>query len=206
MRFTMTAYKRGVTIVEVMVAGGLFALFTTMVGRALVMAYRNHDLQTEKITSYRRSCAAINLLAKELQECQCLTVPAIGMLPYGSAYPVGNDHFSSLQFFRADIAQGWYLSEWLHDPVAKTVVRKIYVTIAPPQRQAPPGFSPYVPGALVPGNIPPWEPKNGRLMLQHCKSFTFTRLDNPNIRFVRVEAVLDKVAAPLMAEVKVREL
>lgn len=194
------------TMIEIMVATALFALFTTMVARAVVLAYRNHNLQTDKITAYRRSCAAINLLAKELQECQCLAVPVLGPWGYNAPYTIGNDHFTSLQFFRADIAQGWYLSEWLFDPAKRTVIRNLYTNIAPPQRLAPPGFNAYGPGQLVAANIPSWEPPNGRLMLQNCKSFTITHLNDPNIRFVRVEAILDKVAAPLLAEVKVREI
>lgn len=198
--------SRGITLIEILVASALFALFSSMVAHAVVLAYRNHNLQTDKITKYRRSCSAVNLLAKELQECQCLAVPVLGPWGYDAPYPVGNDHFTSLQFFRSDVAQGWYLSEWLFDPVQQTVTRRLYSAIAPPRGIAPVGFDAYAPGVLNAAHVPAWEPSNGRLMLQNCTSFTITHLSTPNIRFVRVDATLDKIASPLLAEVKVREI
>jgi hypothetical protein len=202
--------RRAMTLIELVIAGALFGLFSTMVAHAVVLALRHHNSQTDKITRYRRSSIALNLLAKELQECQCIGCPVFGSWPFspqsGCQYTFGNDHYTSLQFFRSDIAQGWYLSEWLFDPQAKTVIRKIYTAIAPPQRPAPTGFSLYSPGALDAAHIPAWEPQKGRLMFEGCQSIMIEHLQSPTPRFVRVTAQIEKVTEPLVAEVKVREL
>src|SRR5688572_6584758 len=103
--------SRGVTLIELMMACFLFGLFSTMVARAVVLAYDSHGKQSDKIANYRRACIAMNLLCKELKECQCIVNPDYVTWGFNNEYEPGNNHFNSLQFFYANRVEGWYLSE-----------------------------------------------------------------------------------------------
>lgn len=69
------------TLVEVLVATCLMALFTTMVATAMVMAYRNYHLSEDKLVNYRNAATALDRISRRLALCRQVFAPAEWTIP-----------------------------------------------------------------------------------------------------------------------------
>jgi type II secretory pathway pseudopilin PulG len=73
--------KRGMTLVEVLVACFLMALFCTMVAVAFAAAFRNYHAFEEKIVCYRNALNALDRMGRRLALCQQIYAPNWGNVP-----------------------------------------------------------------------------------------------------------------------------
>lgn len=64
------------SLLEVVFVCGLFAVFTSMVAQALVMAYGAHVKTRDKVHATRQAQVGLNRLAREFRTCRQLVQPA----------------------------------------------------------------------------------------------------------------------------------
>lgn len=73
--------RRGITLIELMVAGALFGLFTGMVAGALMMAQRAQDQSVAKLDAIRHASLAEDLLARDIEAARFSTEVTMDNLP-----------------------------------------------------------------------------------------------------------------------------
>lgn len=59
--------NRGVTLIEILVTGSLFAIVLTMVGKAMVMGHRAQSNISEKISIHRAASNALDVLVRDAE-------------------------------------------------------------------------------------------------------------------------------------------
>jgi hypothetical protein len=94
-------------LLEVIVSAAVMTLFTTMVAHAVVVAYRSHGKMADRITNYRRACAAGGMLAREMQACDRLYSPLVGQWRFDEPFsPTLAAAFTAADFPTAPLAPG----------------------------------------------------------------------------------------------------
>lgn len=74
----------GITLLELMVTGSLFGLFTGMVASALVMAQRTQDKTVVKLDAIRHASLAEDLLARDIEAARFSSRVTVDNLPLPS--------------------------------------------------------------------------------------------------------------------------
>jgi prepilin-type N-terminal cleavage/methylation domain-containing protein len=95
--FDLRRGRRGLTLIEILVASALFGLFTGMVAGALIMAHRSQDASVSKLDAVRRATLALDLLVRDVEAAQYVsdvtmngaTPPAKAGSPAQGTVPVG---------------------------------------------------------------------------------------------------------------------
>ncbi|MFN8611992.1 MAG: prepilin-type N-terminal cleavage/methylation domain-containing protein [Vulcanimicrobiota bacterium] len=97
---------RGLTLAELMLSLGLFALVMGMAGTLLVRGLRTQSLMRERFHELRRCSLAIDQLTREMQICEAIYWPNLtAWAGPGTAYDIpmhANEANSGLQFGRRD--------------------------------------------------------------------------------------------------------
>ncbi len=92
--------RRAVTLVEVLVVGGVLGLVLAMVGKALVMGYRVHKKSIDGTAHYREATLALSRMLREISTCVLWVEPPTGTGPFTP------DVTNRMRFFRADETTG----------------------------------------------------------------------------------------------------
>lgn len=81
------SYKRkGMSLIEVLVAGSVMALFVSMVGFTLVAAYRTHAKNSQHISYTRKGMIGISYLGRELKMSKEIYSPPLSIWVEGGSY------------------------------------------------------------------------------------------------------------------------
>lgn len=194
--------KGGVTLLEVIVSAAVMTLFTTMVAHAVVVAYRSHGRMADRITHYRRACAASGMLARELQACDRLYSPTVGQWRFDE--PFSPRLSTDPLIFRRPSTRAtsgyvavciWFIPPTETRPIGE--LRRQVREVADPKTFSRADF-PSAP--LAPG-----ESEEGRILMRTVERFDITHLNMPSPRSCRVSASLAQVTTPIVGEVSVTQ-
>lgn len=112
--------RRGTTLVEVLVATVLMAMFTTMVATAMVMAYRYYHGSEDRLVRYHDAYAALDRMGRRLSLCSQVLSPKAWTAaptttgtpepPQAPVHPLAQDPATWLSFRYQSWAQGTLLT------------------------------------------------------------------------------------------------
>lgn len=80
--------RRGFTLFEVVVAGGILTMLLLMVAQLTTAAYQANTRTTEVVTNYRLAANTLHLLARELRSCQTFWWPKLSAAQIGADLPI----------------------------------------------------------------------------------------------------------------------
>ncbi|MGE0490383.1 MAG: type II secretion system protein J [Vulcanimicrobiota bacterium] len=190
--------SRGISLIEVLVAGALMAIFMTMVGRALVLGFRTQARSSEKVQAVREATMALDEIARDVSTAdpQAALSLSLGLPPTAlTSTPT-----------RADVTQEFRISGW-H------------------RREGYPGFPDsiitgywFVPAtATSPGSLRkmvydsyslsplPSQLPTGKILVRDVREFLVSRQVVGGADVVRCELYVNQIGKPVVLEIGVNK-
>ena len=182
---------RAMTLIELLVAGALFGLFSGMVAKALVTGHRTQDALSTKLESVRRASLALDLWVRDIQAARFSSKVTMGgsQVPTSPTVP---DTLNELVIRRGrapvppailpeTVAVGYWYDPASGAPGAGMIRRNLY----------------------DPTTLAPWpgEPPDGRVLVRGVRKFVLSRSVSGGLVTLRAEISVDTVGAPVTASV-----
>jgi len=186
---------RGLTLIEVLLTGALFAMVLFMVGDLMVLACRANDRAGRQVTEARSATATLDTLSRELRACTALLWPNPGAWAMESPYSPEKGKQEPL-VFRFNTTAGESVAMYWIDADAGTVCRLLLK-------------STFVLGRPTTYLAQPGEAGGGRRMAFSVKSFEIWRTDTSKtggLPFIEARLKLRSVADPLTISARVISL
>lgn len=194
----ISARRRAITLVEVLVAGALMGIFMTMVARALVMGFRTQARASEKVQAVREATMALDEIARDVSTAdpQAALSLSLGLPPTAlTSTPT-----------RADVSKEFRISGWhRYDgyPAYPDGVITGYWYV-PATATAPGSLRKIVYDSYSLNPLPSQLP-NGKILVRNVRDFLVSRQVVGGADVVRCELFVDQIAKPVVLEIGVNK-
>ena len=184
---------RGVTLMEILITGSLFGLFTGMVAGAMKMAHQSQEASVAKIELVRRASVALDQLVRDLESARYSSAALINgaELPTERTSPEG---LNELQISRyrdnpalpGQDAEPVKVGYWFVPPSATNsgeIRRTVYQAHSVPLQPVPE------------------ESADGRVLARGVKRFLLCRQVTDDITFLKADIWVGSMAHPISTAV-----
>lgn len=186
---------RGLTIVEVLITGSLFAVILGMVGQAMVLGHRSQRSLSTKLEAVRRASLALDLLVRDAQSARLSTRvtyrnPGLSPVPTTLTTVSGGDEFRVDRFQQAAVGL-------LGDPVS------VGYWLVPGAGVADGTVNRTMYDRANPGNFINGYTANGRILVRDVRDFQVSMVQTavPTLWSLNAQISVSTVGPPVTAAV-----